>query len=1443
MLDHKISKISNNFDFTSLHLSTNKLEIKLGDLLSSGISTQPVVLLDQYIGYSYLKSSCRVSIEKVASLVGSLFDINLEELLLLSLDKQASIISNLGDKLLSCWKSVDETIISNNNETNITHDSIRVSLGDEAVALLAEIILKMCDCLRTDILLNTNKGLPDINNFMLIGEAILHCCKAILVNEFTARAFADIGGVSLLFFISKQQPQLPPKLYNQLIWCIKYACQHVDIALQIMEPPDSYIDSTTGDYYSLEMSGYQSLLIILGNLNDTSKSTILPCKNALNWCALVESCMSINFCSQTAMLELPIISDAISYQISLYNTSSGMSGLGSGGKGKDDDELEANDDEAKIDLSRIKESSSKLELLLFEIESKLHSFIISLNEYKNNSIKLWDYMNKTEFNTDIDNDNENNVSDNNKLSSLYSILQLTKFIPSLAIISAVIKVSNDFISVIDWNIHHSLTNLTNKCKSLLHTSIVNLLAIDRSEIILASTNSQGVYFLWKYLTNDDHVLACKSISEVVQFSQLSLSKSTTNSNSNINNSIDINEINITSSSLGWTVWMTAYVTSIVEIIYVEVDRKMKSLQKLQLVQDYQQQDASMNDLEIYDDSKLIQALEDLQDVSTSNVGCDIVYKLMSKYCFGSLISLLKLINHDDKTSNISLLIDLALFFIDKCVNHCIDMEVSVNISNNLINLSSTLQEFAIKSDNKWIINEENDNINHDNYNIIIGILNIISPITLKKKSNKWLEILEEFINKNSMNHNISYLPQLSFSIKMMMVKYINENTITINNGDSIQDSFDLFSLIDNIIFVLDVLYSWMNHIELRNDILKILMNNNNNSRSSSKKRVLDTFLDIYKYSPTNGDDIKTNDPNELILHINQILSTISISSKFLYFLLKEDIKNSNLYKYQSNKLMNCISNIHSITGGNITRRNKAGNISSLTRNISFTCCNIIQIYTVVHENDPNNLMEISRKDNNYENINIIKFLCKRGIESPSHLESSISILIDLLPVGVNDLVIEKSTLSYERNEDIEDNLEYLNKVTSRNHSRDVEICKKWENLLLNSDIVNKYENCENVLYSDIFNENYSILTLILASLTSSSELMHDLSYQLTQKIMAISSNCSNIISKNIIKLIKRNVINGLQYESNLDINMKLPIEQQNINENNKLFIKSKLNNCNICRMLIYIEKLCINQLHCISFLQNGILYIFFSALYSSDKSVVILAIQGITTIYRVLISCIKKLELKINKTNDINEINNDMDEIDSNLSDKDKGIRLLYKQLKVLFEDLSHSISLFLPQAIGRFGEDMSSISVWVQSSLLFPLLPSKYMKVIIQSLVPHAAYEVLAVKIWQYFEDSYQILMEATEVRKAALSSDRNSSELNEFLGKDDGEGVIIDAHSQLAGAILSLKSIIDVAIVGFNDGYISSITLNKILRTSLTEPKRMALLAVRFQRMLYIFFFAFLS
>jgi len=243
-------------------------------------------------------------------------------------------------------------------------------------------------------------------------------------------------------------------------------------------------------------------------------------------------------------------------------------------------------------------------------------------------------------------------------------------------------------------------------------------------------------------------------------------------------------------------------------------------------------------------------------------------------------------------------------------------------------------------------------------------------------------------------------------------------------------------------------------------------------------------------------------------------------------------------------------------------------------------------------------------------------------------------------------------------------------------------------------------------------------------------------------------------------------------------------------------------------------------MNCLAFVQEGVLHSLFSCVQSSNKDTVILGIQSIMTITRTLSQVCAQLN---------NEITILMEESYTAVSAKKDQLIAIAKVVKSCLDSTGNAIVPLLATTVTRFQESKSGTLVWMQLILFMSLLQNDQIKYFISSLSPTVAIEVISVKIWLAFEDAFQMLIEATEVHKAALAARASDDEFTNFLGNDEGVGVVKKAHIQLAGSVMALKSVLDIVLDAYYDGHVTTMTLQKAIRASLGDPMKVA---QKFQR-----------
>jgi hypothetical protein len=153
--------------------------------------------------------------------------------------------------------------------------------------------------------------------FNQFASILLETCNLVLINHFTARAFVDAQGLAMLCYILRQQPSLPKSLLNAAIICLETASYHFDLASSLFESSAYSYDSNGVAYADVTVSGYQSLIFLLGNLKPHCEDSVAVIERIVNYAALYDVCCQLQALSSSILdSQLHIIAEALSWRLS-----------------------------------------------------------------------------------------------------------------------------------------------------------------------------------------------------------------------------------------------------------------------------------------------------------------------------------------------------------------------------------------------------------------------------------------------------------------------------------------------------------------------------------------------------------------------------------------------------------------------------------------------------------------------------------------------------------------------------------------------------------------------------------------------------------------------------------------------------------------------------------------------------------------------------------------------------------------------------------------------------------------------------------------------------------------------------------------------------------------------------------------------------------------------
>ena len=450
------------------------------------------------------------------------------------------------------------------------------------------------------------------------------------VNEFSAQAFSDIGGLSLMSSIARQSPQLPPLLQSQLMSCFLTALRHADLMPKLIEPPEIYTDDSGS--YAAEVSVYQTLVLAMGNMRESAPS-VQYCKEALHWSALADSCAALCAYSESLPATLVIVAEAASYRVAASNKTS------AGGEREEEDRVDDDDDEDKVgdnDNDNAQDCGmSRACTLLHDFvlrgDTIVHSMLSTLRSYLSLACNRVGALPRIDL-------------------SLYELLQRSRVISCLAALTALSQCANELSSLCEWStpLRDCMEADAELCRQAVISFVVSLLKLDGGLGLLSlASNSSAVHLMWQYMSKEESVMYSQSIGEV----QL-ISEESGGSNG---------FLSVHPSSVGWIVWLVAYTTSLVEQV-VSAAASIDSLTASGEIggnpaKQRLKGDAEKNLLDAQ--AVLFEGVEALNACTYSSVGSSVVIRVVSHFCFKEILAVAEINSSPMSGSSTSVLSSAA----------------------------------------------------------------------------------------------------------------------------------------------------------------------------------------------------------------------------------------------------------------------------------------------------------------------------------------------------------------------------------------------------------------------------------------------------------------------------------------------------------------------------------------------------------------------------------------------------------------------------------------------------------------------------------------------------------------------------------------------------------------------------------------------------------------
>jgi hypothetical protein len=262
-------------------------------------------------------SSCRVPISQVATLVESIFTVDMEKL---EGDVQYSmeVAQSLAHCLDSCWQSVG----SFSSTLNSNCESIDVALGDEAAIMLGDIFTHCIKNLVNEFNNSTSKQLQ------LWTRQVLQLLKALASNTFTAKfLYSAHSEIDIVSQLTKLFDSIPPvaggnndsdENYELLVECVYLLAHHYPLYQQIVGQSAAPTSAST---WTLSLTSLFQRIFDRASNNDSNSSNSKAVKKLTEWCSFVYSLHELRSFADEDLLTGGILKD-ISEVVPLWSASS-----------------------------------------------------------------------------------------------------------------------------------------------------------------------------------------------------------------------------------------------------------------------------------------------------------------------------------------------------------------------------------------------------------------------------------------------------------------------------------------------------------------------------------------------------------------------------------------------------------------------------------------------------------------------------------------------------------------------------------------------------------------------------------------------------------------------------------------------------------------------------------------------------------------------------------------------------------------------------------------------------------------------------------------------------------------------------------------------------------------------------------------------------------------
>ncbi len=1045
----------------TLAIPVNTLHDKLTGIAAAyadgtEVITKPTTLLKKSLLKSYIYSDFHASNDKIASLVGTVYSIDVDKILGASdVYEVIKAVTNLGKEIDSCYQS------SLNSSVNDAYEPYGETIGDETAVIIATLMFNL-----NTKYLKGNHEYNSVESMVDMFHALISTTSLVVVNEITCLQYHSLGGVSILLDLVTKSPSLPESMLNEVIKCLNHAVIHPNIAIElftipstiVMVPPkvatadddDEDIDIWSGDEEEDDvakhtLTQYEALVSVYSSLS--SSSIVLPAYNQLlNYLNLPDACHSLHQHAVAATTkDLPQLIEFVNLLITIYNESGKKINTTTAVVSEDvipDVEIETVDDNDKI-ISTCTTIAAAADVIIAMLQSVLTVI----------------YMDRSSVTPHTD--------DRNYLYTIYSVFKSHNFFSSILVFTNYMKLLHEAVVLLDWKKGYQMDILASKVsslKGLLSSLVIRTMKLgDAGELLL---DAHVIIHLWStlckagvkvdddFIGDLDNVLLCSSLNDILTTC----------------------DDKIALYPLGWATWFIVYILAQIEIIVKESD-KIKN--------------AASNNHSV-DMQALSVALECIRDASHCPLGQSVVCRLLSKYCIENIAFLAAYDTPLGSQASTGLNLvpgamteSCSYFMMLLLSNMDAELNADVNIKSKLSVISTACNN--IRNSNLYHMYSD---ATREHISTMSNFLH--NTFSFEQQQNDHMVVTE---TKSSYDGSVLSVDKILEILEVQFTKVVSVESVTALGSVNI-----LFSLLSAEVNSCnpDELEGLVTHLNtftsrictyyrlvtpyLHSDDVEVALN-----ALYEKNKAYNIPVEAFKYAQyfKNSFNKSVERPtSEVIIRSTKIyLSCIVTLLELLDLVLRK--LHQNQYRFFYYPVINGVFELQCLSN-TICASTRAGTIGILVRKINSACTAIYKQY-----------IPAASTATHSDNLHLVNYICRRAVQMPMYLSTTVSVLLDLMPTKSSSSNHDDAWENYLWSADSSENTV----TTGLSISECVLQCDQTS------------------IHHPLGTAKNNVMHVIILSLHSSCKLFHKSVVLLCRKLVACGARSAKVVSATLCSLL------------------------------------------------------------------------------------------------------------------------------------------------------------------------------------------------------------------------------------------------------------------------------------------------------------------------------------